>query len=195
MTEVGKHINLSDEQLAVLSLDNHSFFSILIDRYKGRLLSYIRRMSLVSAEDAEDLLQEVFLKVYLNLNSFEQDLKFSSWIYSITRHQIISNYRKLKVRPEGNSVKIDQNLIVELVSGIQLDSELDQQLLNQQIFAALDQLKPKWREILILKFFEEKDYQEMSDIIKKPQGTVASMLHKAKQEFKKIYLEKHTNNQ
>ncbi len=181
--------NLSDEQLVVLSLENHLAFSVLVDRYKDRLLNFIRRLSGLGVEDAQDILQESFLKVYLNLNSFDNDLKFSSWIYAITRNQIISNYRKIKVRPEGNSIKIDENLLERLVFDFNIEKELDIKILNKQIFLVLDEIKSKWKEILILRFFEEKDYNEISDIIKKPTGTVASMLNKAKKEFKDKYQE------
>ncbi|MFA7119739.1 MAG: RNA polymerase sigma factor [Sphaerochaetaceae bacterium] len=183
-----KH-GLSDEQLVVLSLDNHLAFSTLVDRYKGKLLHFIRGMSGLSEEDAQDVLQDIFLKVYLNLNSFDNDLKFSSWIYSVARNQIISNYRKTKVRPEGNSIKIDEGLIERIVFDFSIEKELDTKILNQQIFSVLGKIKDKWREVLILRFFEEKDYDEISDIIKKPAGTVASMLNKAKKEFKDKYQE------
>lgn len=179
--------NLSDEKLVALSLDDHLAFSILVDRYKDKLLNFIRRMSGLSVEDSQDVLQNIFLKVYLNLNSFDDYLKFSSWIYSIARNQIISNYRKNKVRPEGNLIKIDESLIERLVFDFNIEKELDIKILNQQIFSVLNELKDKWREVLILRFFEEKDYNEISDIIKKPSGTVASMLSKAKKEFKDKY--------
>lgn len=181
--------NLSDEQLVVLSLDNHLAFSILVDRYKDKLLNFIRRMSGLPTEDAQDVLQNIFLKVYLNLNSFDDDLKFSSWIYSIARNQVINNYRKHKIRPEGNSIKIDESLVERLIFDFNIEKELDIKILNQQIFLVLNELKGKWREVLILRFFEEKDYNEISDIIKKPSGTVASMLNKAKKEFKDKYQE------
>lgn len=181
--------NLSDEQLVALSLENHLAFSILVDRYQDKILNFIRKMSSLTVEDAQDVLQDVFLKVYLNLNSFDDDLKFSSWIYSIARNQVISNYRKNKVRPEGNSIKIDEGLLERLIFDFNIEKELDLKILNQHIFAVLDQLKNKWKEILILRFFEEKDYDEISDIIKKPSGTVASMLNKAKKEFKENYQE------
>jgi RNA polymerase sigma-70 factor (ECF subfamily) len=183
--------NLSDEQLAVLSLEDHLSFSILINRYRDRLLNYIKRISNFSQEDASDILQDVFLKVYLNLNDFDSDLKFSSWIYSITRNQIIGNYRKFKVRPEGNSMPMNESIIKKIVYDFDIEKEIDIKIDNKIIFNVLNDIKPKWKEILILRFFEERDYGEISDIIKKPIGTVASMLNKAKKEFKNKYQEKY----
>jgi RNA polymerase sigma-70 factor (ECF subfamily) len=185
--------NLSDEHLAILSLEDHSSFAILINRYQNKLLNYIKRISSFSNEDASDVLQDVFLKVYLNLNGFDQDLKFSSWIYSICHNQVISNYRKIKIRPEGNSVPIDETLLNKFVYDFNIEREVDNRIANEKIFLVLSELKEKWKEILILRFFEEKDYNEISDIIKKPSGTVASMINKAKKEFKRKYQEKYNH--
>jgi len=177
--------NASDEELVKLTLHDQDNFLYLVDRYKGRLLSYIRRLTNVNNEDAEDTLQEVFIKVYLNLNDFNRDLKFSSWIYRITHNQVISNHRKLKARPEGYAVNIEDQAARRLAAEIDIAAGADAQLLKANILKILDQLEAKYREILILKFWEEKNYQEISDIIKKPPGTVASTINKAKQEFKK----------
>ncbi|MFA5108999.1 MAG: RNA polymerase sigma factor [Patescibacteria group bacterium] len=177
--------NASDEELVKLALQNRDDFLYLVDRYKNRLLSYIRRLTSVNNEDAEDILQEVFIKVYLNLNDFNGDLKFSSWIYRITHNQVISSHRRLKARPEGYAVNIDDAAARNLAADINIEIGADLQILKNNIFKILNGLDKKYREVLILKFLEEKNYREISDIIKKPMGTVASMISKAKSEFKK----------
>lgn len=176
---------LSDEEIVDLTIKNQDFFIYLINRYKIKLGYYINRLTNIRPEDIEDLLQEIFLKIYLNLNDFDHSLKFSSWIYSITHNQIINNYRKIQARPEGHATAIDNDLIGRLASEFNITAEIDQNYLNKNVSKILEQLKQKYREILVLKFFAEKDYQEISDIIKKPIGTVGSMMNKAKQEFKK----------
>lgn len=185
MIDANKALNVSDEELVKLILADQDNFLYLVDRYKGRLLSYIRRLTNVNNEDAEDTLQEVFIKVYLNLNDFNKDLKFSSWIYRITHNQVISNHRKLKARPEGYAVNIEDQAARNLAAEIDIEAGADLQILKINIFKILDNLEEKYREVLILKFWEEKNYQEISDIIKKPPGTVASTINKAKLEFKK----------
>lgn len=177
---------LNDQQLVKLTLEDSGYFVYLIQRYRAKLLNYIRRITNVRDEEAEDILQEVFLKTYLNLNSFKPELKFSSWIYAIAHNQVISNFRKIKARPEGSSVTIDEGLADTLAHDFDLEKEMDQSLLAERVGLALQALPAKYREILILKYLEEKNYQEMSDIIKKPMGTVASMLNKARSEFKKV---------
>ncbi|MFA6306348.1 MAG: RNA polymerase sigma factor [Patescibacteria group bacterium] len=176
---------LSDEEIARLSLENRDYFLLIINRYKEKLLRYVRRLSNISSEDADDLLQEIFLKVYLNLNDFDEDLKFSSWIYAIARNQTISHYRKLKVRAEGHAVAIDDKNFKEIMSDFDIKKDMDTGYLRENILKILDKLDGKYREILILKFFEEKDYREISDIIKRPVGTVGSLMNRAKAEFRK----------
>jgi len=185
MSDNNEPLKASDKELVKLSLADQSNFLYLVNRYKGPLLGYIRRLTNVSLEDAEDTLQEIFIKVYLNLNGFNDDLKFSSWIYRIAHNQVISNHRKLKARPEGYKVNIEDSVARHLVADIDIEDKVDLKLLRDNIFQILDELDEKYREVLVLKFLEEKNYKEISDIIKKPPGTVASTISKAKKEFKK----------
>ena len=175
----------SDVELVKLSLSDQDNFLYLVNRYQGRLLSYIRRLTNIKPEDAEDILQEVFIKVYLNLNDFKEDLKFSSWIYRIAHNQVISNYRKLKARPEGYLLPLEDWATANLAAELDIAADLDKRLLRENIMKVLAALDVKYREILILKFLEEKSYQEISDILRKPAGTIASLIFKAKEEFRR----------
>lgn len=185
MTDTISAQNLSDAELVKLSLEDQNNFLYLVDRYKGKLLNYIRRLTNVNDDDAEDILQDVFIKVYLNLNDFNADLKFSSWIYRITHNQVISSHRKLKARPEGYAVDIEDKAALNLAADIDIAAGADLTIMKQNITKVLKGLDQKYRDILVLKFLEERNYQEISDIIRKPAGTVASMINKAKSEFKK----------
>lgn len=184
MVNPGDFSQAKDEELVRLTLDNRDNFLYLVDRYKGKLLSYIKRLTNVNDDDAEDILQDVFIKVYLNLNDFNDSLKFSSWIYRIAHNQVISNHRKLKARPEGYLSSIDDQVAQNLMADTDIVAGADLVLLRQNISKILNQLDYKYREVLVLKFLEEKNYQEISDIIKKPPGTVASTINKAKEEFR-----------
>jgi len=86
-----------DSELVELSLKKQDYFYCLILRYQEKLLRYIRRISASSKEDAEDILQEVFMSVYKNLNDFDNSLKFSSWIYRIAHNKTVSHWRKQKL--------------------------------------------------------------------------------------------------
>lgn len=181
---VGEILKKTDSELVKLSLANQDDFAYIVDRYEGKLASYIRRLTNANNEDVEDILQEVFVKVYLNLNDFDENLKFSSWIYRITHNQVISSHRKIKARPEGYAVNIDDRLANSLIAEIDIKKQVDNKILQKTINSVLNKIGKKYRDVLVLKFLEEQSYQEISDILKKPLGTVASLMNKAKQEFR-----------
>lgn len=174
--------NKTDEELAALSLESQLAFASLVDRYKSKLKIYIRRITNVSEDDAWDILQDVFIKVYKNLNNFDTNLKFSSWIYRITRNQCISNFRKLQVRPK--SVVIEDDFYENIASEFDLESEVDALSDKKIIKDVLAKLDYKYKEVLELKFLEEKDYKEISDILQKPMGTIATLINRAKKQMK-----------
>ncbi len=177
---------MADSELVEMALKNQAYFVYIMKKYKNRLLIYIQRISNVSYEDAEDILQNVFIKVYKNLNDFDKSLKFSSWIYRITRNETINHWRKTKSRPENITKDFENNDILEqIVSDIDIERNIDLTYLRNNIYKILDNIDYKYKEILILKFLEEKDYKEISDILKKPMGTIASLMNRAKKEFKK----------
>jgi len=174
----------TDEELVVLSLRDEDYFWCLIKRYEQKLLRYIIRISGISKEEAEDILQEVFIKVYQNLNNFDSSLKFSSWIYRITHNQVISNYRKLQARPQNVNWELNEEMLNNISSDLDIEKEVNIKYLRENIEKVLNKLDKKYKEILILRFFEEKSYEEMSDILKKPMGTIATLINRAKKYFK-----------
>jgi RNA polymerase sigma-70 factor (ECF subfamily) len=81
--------DLSDEDLVGIVLKDKNAFAEIIARWEEKLGNFVRRRTRASGEDVEDLLQNVFVKVYLNLNAFDRSLKFSSWIYRICYKEIV----------------------------------------------------------------------------------------------------------
>jgi len=188
---MGENTNLqdkTDEEIIKMVLDNPDLFLVLMRRYEAKLIRYIRRITNVSLEDAEDILQESFIKIYQNLNNFDARLKFSSWAYRITHNQVISNYRKLKARPQATFSDISEDIVNNLQSDFDVILGLDHEYNKKFITKTLNKMDAKYREVLILKFWEDRSYEEISDILKKPAGTVATLINRAKKQFKKIYV-------
>lgn len=184
--EVGE--DKTDEEIVKLSLADQEYFLHIIKRYKLKLYRYVLKISNIDPEEVEDILQEVFMKVYQNLNDFDDSLKFSSWIYRITHNQVISNFRKLKARPQKAGFDLDDDIIKNIASEFNLVNNLDAKILQEKIAKVIEKMDVKYREVLILKFLEEKSYNEISDIIKKPIGTVGSLMNRAKKEFREEFL-------
>jgi len=176
-------INKTDEQIVVLTLKNQDYYLCLMRRYEAKLLNYILKISNISREDAEDILQEVFVKAYQNLNDFDLNFKFSNWIYSIAHNTTISAFRKKKVRPQTISWE-DKDLNNILKSTLDIEDTSLQKLSYKQIVKIINQLPLKYKDVLILKFVEGKDYREISDILHKPMGTIATLINRAKKSLK-----------
>ena len=181
---------MSDEQLVQLSLKDQDSFYYLIELYEPKILRYIKRITNISPEESEDLLQEIFIKVYRNLNRFNRKLKFSSWVYRIAHNEIINQYRKKK----SYSATIDlftENDDTDHLAGfigeaLDIDNDYISRENAEKVRAALAKLPDKYREVLILRYFEDQSYKEISDILRKPAGTVATLINRAKSKFRKI---------
>lgn len=178
--------NLTDEELVKSTLKESVYFRFIIERYTDKLSRYILRLTSVRKEDVEDILQDVFISVYKNLNSFDSDMKFSSWIYRITHNKVTSLWRKNKnkaiIFKNDDSLELFKNI----VSKDDTLLELNNQDIQRDVTQILKKLKKEYAEILILKFLEDKSYLEISDILKKPMGTVATLINRAKKEFREV---------
>ncbi len=175
---------LTDEQIVAMTLKEHSTFGFIIERYEAKLKRYIIRLGVRNHDDQLDVLQEIFIKAYKNLNSFDTSLSFSSWIYRIAHNEAISWYRKQKVRPEGHLI-IDSEERLNLLSAKDVGSEVtfDQAINANELAKALEKMEVKYREVLILRYFEQKEYEEISDILKIPVGTVGTLIFRAKKQL------------
>lgn len=178
-----KYKSLSDEDLVKESIQDIQAFEVLIQRYEGRLLRFIIRISSAGTAEAEEILQEVFLKVWKNLNDFRDDMPFSSWVYRITRNQVISQHRKNISRGESEKVSYDPD-IFDIEGTTDILSEVDAAHRAQIIRDVLDLLPEKFKEVLILRYLEGQSYDEIGDILRKPPGTIATLLSRAKKAFK-----------
>ncbi len=178
---------LSDIELVQKCLKDPEVFGELIDRYEGKLIRYIQRISAYRSDEAEEILQEVFLKAWKNLNDFDTKLSFSSWIYRITHNETISQFRKTKSRGENKLIPLDEQVFQVIANDMEIGEIIDQKERNQQVTRCISMLSPNHQEVLILKYLEDKSYEEISDILQKPMGTVATLLNRAKKAFKTSY--------
>jgi RNA polymerase sigma-70 factor, ECF subfamily len=185
--------NKTDEELAGLARTNPDFYMFLMERYEEKILRYIQRMSSVTTETAQDLGQEIFLKAYQNINDFDLDLKFSSWLYRIAHNHVISFWRRNKKEKNVVSWDENENLKNMLESDDDITKDIDDKIKKERLGEVLGQIKPVYREVLVLKYMEGKDYKEISDIIKKPMGTVGTLISRAKAEIRKKILENNIN--
>ncbi len=175
-----KEQNMSDEDVVGVVLQDKEAFTVLVKRYQEPLIRYLRRLGLTRLEDAEDVLQNVFLKAYRNLNDFDRGLKFSSWIYRITHNEAVSHERSVRAKPSGISADDAEEALGRIRSDIDLNRETEQKLTADLIVSVFSKLGRKYKDALVLRFFEERTYNEISDILRLPPGSVATLLNRAK---------------
>lgn len=181
---------LEDKELVALSINDSQYFYCLMIRYEEKLSNYVRRFTYLSDPDIADVIQDSFINAYQHLNDCDCNLKFSSWLYRIVHNQAINFIKKNKQSLKIDMTDSDDNFIDWLVADTNIEKETITLHFNDHIKTILEKLKPDYKEVLILKFFEDKDYQEISDILKKPMGTIASLISRAKIQFKQLYEEK-----
>jgi len=181
----------TDEKIILLVQEDSEYFGEIIDRYEKKLFRYISRIANFSHDERDDILQEVFIAVYKNIFDFEDGQKFSSWIYQIAHNKTIDYWRKNK-KDRGQDISVDENL--DFVNSVFWKNDVDEEIQNienqellKKLFSILDL---KYREIFILRYEEEKKYEEISEILKIPKSTVSTLLNRGRkkiiEEYQKI---------
>ena len=175
---------LTDEQLVIIVRDkDKEKFAEIIARYQNKIISYLYRL-VGDRENSQDLAQEVFLKTYKNLNGFDIRRKFSSWLYRIAHNEAV-NF--LRFSTNRKVVSIDQNEYLKNTLGKSdgIEEKLDKKSELVKLKQIVDQLPLKYREPIILKFYEDRSYEEISNILRIPINTVGTLVSRGKEKLKK----------
>ncbi len=161
---------------------NQEDYAVLMQRYKQKIFAYLYRFLYHNREAAQDVAQEVFIKAYQNLGSVDINKPFQPWIYRIA-HNEAANYLRTLSRKKENRLEDDQwnNL-----PGADLTDELENEERIALVLKAVDQLDNKYREVIILYFFEEKSYKEIAEILNSSTNTVGTLISRAKKQLEKI---------
>jgi len=165
-------------------------FESLIFSCKGKAYSIAFRY-LRNREDAMDVLQESFIKIYRHLGKFNFDSSFDTWVYRIVINSCNDQLKKTKSRPPSDSIYKDyeSNYAVEIADkGLLPDEKLIKKEEAEYILECLDKLQQEQKEILILRDIHGFSYEEISELLKINSGTVKSRISRARENLKRIYL-------
>ncbi len=161
---------------------NKDNFQILMERYQQKIFAYLYRFLYQNREAAEDVTQSVFLKVYQNLASVNLDLPLQPWIYRIAHNEAANHIRTISRKKES---QFDDSQWENLSDGSnpdELSKKEDQQLVQK----TLQKLKPKYREVIVLHYFEEKSYEEIAQILGSSTNSVGTLLRRGRQQMQKL---------
>ncbi|MEM9291454.1 MAG: sigma-70 family RNA polymerase sigma factor [Acidobacteriota bacterium] len=179
---------MNDEDIvAAVLAGREDSFSELVQRYQGRLVNYLYRM-LRNVDEAHDLTQDVFFKVYQALDSFNPRYRFSTWLFRIAQNAAIDHMRKRRLKvvslqrpdPEGGA---DQEW--EMPSSDRGPyGDLRNLERGDAIQQAIDQLPWEYRELILLRHYGELSYDEIATAKEMPLGTVKNKLFRGRQMLK-----------
>ncbi|HIW20051.1 MAG TPA: sigma-70 family RNA polymerase sigma factor [Candidatus Alistipes pullicola] len=182
------YIIASDQQLIERVLGGDaSAFEHLFNRYRDSIFQLYLQKTGGNIDDSNDLLQETFVKIYLNLQRYSDQYTFGQWIYTIARNTFIDYVR----RKRDDTVSIDS---LREASGISTWNEPnpEERMITHQnrarIEAFLDRMSPRYKELIELRFFKEYSYEEIASHLNLPMGTVKTQIHRAREQLCRFIL-------
>ena len=174
-----------EEAVARVQKGDADAFGTLVERYEAKLLRYGRKF-LSAHEDIQDIVQDVFISAYQNIQSFDLKQRFSPWIYRIAHNAFVNEYRKRKRSP---IVFVDFDTLISHPTYVDpKHAEAEQEEIKQMIDKSLEGISEKYREVLILYYVEDLSYKEIAEILQVPTGTVGIRIKRAKEALKQVYV-------
>lgn len=170
---------MSDEELVeeIRSKDNELYVHI-VKRYESKLTRYVDYL-INDRDRSADIVQGTFIKAFVNLNGFNTKKKFSSWIYRIAHNETVNVIKKFK-----KEVRISRDF--DYPDTKDMEDEYNKKELVGRVHECLGKIPTLYSEPLALFFLDEKSYEEISDILRIPMGTVAIRISRAKALMKQL---------
>ncbi len=174
-----KLINLSDKQLIQLALiKDQQAFAMLLNKYKSSLLAFISQY-IPNREDAEDVCQRSFEKAFMNINKFNTQYAFSTWLFHIAQNEAIDHIRRVK----QSTTSIDTINESEILN-ISSDEDPEEKVIIDQvvsnIISSIMSLPIGYRAVAELRFIKDYAYEDIAEELNMPIGTVKTKLNRAR---------------
>lgn len=166
----------------------------IVQRFHRRIYNLCYRFA-GSAEDAQDLTQEVFIKVFRTVGSFDgEKASFNTWVTTVTRNLLVDDFRKKRNDRATDSIDAVQGadedgptLADRLAGdGKSQQSHVESRERGEMVHRALQQISPDLREAVILRDLQDMDYREIAQVLKVPEGTVKSRINRGRAELARL---------
>lgn len=157
-------------------------FNLLVETYSETLYWQIRRMVFIH-EDADDILQNVWVKVWRYLGNFKENSALHTWLFRIAYNESISHIRKHKKHLQIE----DSNTLDILSEQIKADPYFDGEALDIRLQTAIASLPPKQRIVFIMKYYDEMPYKEMSEVLETSEGALKASYHHAVKKIEEFF--------
>lgn len=158
-------------------------FTAIIKRHQEKLYWHIRRM-VVDHDDANDVLQNVFIKVWNNLNNFREDSQLYTWLYRIATNETLTYLEQQKRRAAVSFNDVEAGLS----NRVKADENFDANKLEWKLQLAIQQLPEKQRLVFNLRYYDEMPYEEMSRVLETSEGALKASYHHAAKKIEEYIL-------
>ena len=178
--------DLTDIELVRLFKEDKSrdqVFTIIVKRYQERIYWQIRRL-VVSHTDADDVMQNVFIKAWNGLDQFREDAKLFTWLYRIATNESLTFLEQAKKKSSLSFDDMSETLSDKLHS----ETDFDEKKAVWKLQLAIQQLPEKQRVVFNLRYFEEMPYEEMSEILETSVGALKASYHHAVKKIEEYIL-------
>ena len=176
--EIEKYIVESDAGLVRLVLEgDNTSFECLFNRYRDSIYQYYAQR-IGASDDLDDLLQEIFIKVFINMERYDEQYTFGQWIYAIARNTFIDYVRKRR-----DNISIDllpSSVPAPPATAPSPEEKIIGMQQRAQIELYLQKLTPQYRKLIELRFMKEYSYEEIASALAIPIGTVKTQIHRAR---------------
>lgn len=179
--------DISDDQILALLKEELSYergFRALMQKYQERLYWHIRRM-VFEHSDANDVIQNTFLKVFKSIHRFEGKSKLYTWLYRIATNEAIT-FLKKKKKKATNSLDDEEG---NVVNKLEADSYFDGSEIQERLKTALSLLPEKQRIVFSMRYYEEMTYKEIAEVLETSVGALKASYHHAAKKIENYFRE------
>jgi RNA polymerase sigma-70 factor (ECF subfamily) len=159
-------------------------FTAIIKKYQEKLYWHIRRM-VVEHEDANDVLQNAFIRVWKGLDNFREDSQLYTWMYRIATNECLTF---LEQKKRKSTVSLDGDVETGLSNTIKADKHFDPNKLEWKLQLAMQQLPEKQRIVFNLRYYDEMPYEQMSKVLETSEGALKASYHHAVKKIEEYIL-------
>lgn len=182
--EIDDYIVADDRRLVELALEgDDTAFEYLFNRYRDGIRCLFEQR-LGGVNDADDLLQETFIKVYVNLHRYSSRHTFGQWVYVIARNTFVDFMRRRQ-----DDLPIDERFSAPASNAPTPEESVINLQQRKQIEHYLDRLQPRYRQLVVLRFLDEYSYEEIAAKLSLPMGTVKTQIHRAREQMCRMIAE------
>ena len=164
-----------EELMAMLRRGNTAAFDLLFERYRKRIFTFLLRMLGYDRQAAEDLLQEVFMKVFRNSSRYEPRARFSTWLYTVARNECLNHIKSSSCNGLQRTFSLDETDDTPAEPEQQLSSDL-----NEALEQAVETLPETYKEVFLLHAVEGLTHEETGRILRMNPATVRTNYHRAR---------------